>query len=494
MDKLRKNPHLVELNALIFLKRLSQKHKKHLTLADIPQDTWKGFAERGFDLVWLMGLWKRSPEGRQRALTEFSLHAEYSRALPDWSAEDIGGSPYAVYDYSLDHALGPAKCLGGLKKKIHQAGLKLIVDFVPNHLALDHPWTVAHPDYFVRGARTCAAENPGLFFETPAGQFLAHGKDPYFLPWTDAVQVNYFSQKAREKSIEVLLEIAEHADGARCDMAMLGLSRVFQKTWGVFVKDEEPAREFWQEVIQSVRKKFPHFVFIAEAYWDTEWELQQLGFDFTYDKKFYDRLRNASAEGIRGHLNAELEYQEKSVRFIENHDEPRAVQAFGREKSKAAAAIMATVPGLRFFHDGQAEGRSIKLPVQLNREPHEAEDVSVKEFYGKLFEFSRHEGLHYGHWHFHPVMKASDGNESYRNFAAHSWTYKDKAWLAAVNYSAVPSQARIHLPPEWFQRRIVTLKDFVSLEIYQRDAHEMKTLGLYVDLPAWGIHLFEVKF
>src|SRR5690606_525853 len=115
------------------------------------------------------------------------------------------------------------------------------------------------------------------------------------------------------------------------------------------------------------RAEHPDLLFIAEVYWDLEWALQQQGFDYTYDKRLYDRLRAADARPARDHLHAEMAYQERLLRFIENHDEPRAAAAFGVQRSMAAAVLSFTVPGARLLHDGQLEGRTVKTPVQLGR-------------------------------------------------------------------------------------------------------------------------------
>src|SRR5690606_8887878 len=125
--------------------------------------------------------------------------------------------------------------------------------------------------------------------------------------------------------------------------------------------------EFWAEAIDAVRQKNPGFLMIAEAYWDLEWRLLSLGFDYTYDKRLLDRLHSGEAGPVRAHLSGDMEYQERQVRFLENHDETRARAAFSPAQQRAAAVIAATSPGMRFFHEGELEGRTLHLPVQLGR-------------------------------------------------------------------------------------------------------------------------------
>ena len=134
-------------------------------------------------------------------------------------------------------------------------------------------------------------------------------------------------------------------------MAMLVLPDVFQRTWGI---STEP---FWARATSAVRAQVPDFVFMAEVYWDLEWALQHAGFDFTYDKRLYDRLEHGPARAVREHLYAGLDFQDHLARFLENHDEPRAAATFPPGKHQAAAVITFLAPGLRFFHQGQREGK-----------------------------------------------------------------------------------------------------------------------------------------
>ncbi len=253
--------------------------------------------------------------------------------------------------------------LAAARKELAVRGLRLMLDFVPNHVAPDHPWVAAHPEYFIRGTVEDLARAPGDFFEAD-GAVFACGRDPYFPPWQDVLQLNAFSPALRQAAVRTLHEIADQCDGVRCDMAMLLINRVFEQTWGARA-GQAPAGEYWREVIAAVRAHHPGFLFMAEAYWDLEWELQQQGFDYCYDKRLYDRLEHDFAEQIRLHLVADLAYQEKLVRFIENHDEPRAAATFADRKARAAATTILTLPGAKLLHEGQLDGRRVKLPVQL---------------------------------------------------------------------------------------------------------------------------------
>jgi signal transduction histidine kinase len=207
----------------------------------------------------------------------------------------------------------------------------------------------------------------------------------------------------------------------------------------------------------------------------------------------YDRLLEARVPEIRAHLNADFSFQEKSVRFIENHDEPRVIPKFGREKSYAAASIMATIPGMRFFFEGQAEGRRVHLPVQLGREPHELRDPEAEAFYKMLLAYSKQEALHEGLWQKHEVHRAEDKDPSEESLLCWSWRHGQGLRLIVVNYSPAPARGRIPLPQEWFQTERVHLLDRWSGLVYERECAELVRDGLYVNLGRWKAHLFEIK-
>ena len=203
-----------------------------------------------------------------------------------------------------------------------------MLDFVPNHTGLDHPWVETHPDYYITGTELDLARAPQNYTwvkRKAGGLLLAYGRDPYFPGWPDALQLNYGNPAMQEAMIGELQKIAGQCDGVRCDMAMLVLPDVFERTWG------QRAPLFWPNATRRVREHVPGFRFMAEVYWDLEWTLQQQGFDYAYDKRLYDRLREGHARPVREHFHAGLDYQDKLARFLENHDEPRAAATFAPE-------------------------------------------------------------------------------------------------------------------------------------------------------------------
>jgi hypothetical protein len=291
----------------------------------------------------------------------------------------------------------------------------------------------------------------------------------------------------RKTAIKTVSSIAEQCDGMRCDMAMLLLGDVFARTWGTKA-GVRPASEYWSGVISAVKKKHPDTVFIAEAYWDLEWELLQQGFDYCYDKRFYDRLVYESAESVRFHLLAEPSFQERLIRFIENHDEPRAAQVFSQEKARAAAVVLATLPGAKLFHEGQFEGRKVRLPVFLKRRPIENVDYDLKAFYGRLMEAINIQTIREGRWRLCRLSGWPE-NTSWMNIAAWCWQMGQEICLTVVNLSDTRSQARVHLTGVNLAGMTVKMTDIMKNEIYERPGNEMAEIGLYVDLEPWAYHV-----
>jgi hypothetical protein len=316
---------------------------------------------------------------------------------------------------------------------------------------------------------------------------FACGRDPYFPAWPDVLQLDAFQPGLRQAVIDTLSEIAGQCDGVRCDMAMLLLNQVFERTWGGRA-GQRPATEYWVDVISTVKNAHPDFLFMAEAYWELEWELQQQGFDFCYDKRLYDRLEHDTAEHVRQHLCADLAYQARLVRFIENHDEPRAAAAFSAERERAAAVATSTIPGAVLFHEGQFEGRRVRLPVFLARRPDEAADADLQAFYRTLVGTTRLAALRTGEWQLCDRTGWPD-NASYLNLVAWCWRSEGMDCLVVVNLSGANSQARVIVPADPLAHTVWRMTDLFAGRTYERAADEMSGPGLFVDLPPWGFHV-----
>ena len=479
-------PTLYEINTWVWLSELSAKAGRSVNLGSVPQSEWDALAAGGFDAVWLMGVWQRSPAGIAIANQNKNLLDDFRRALPDFQTEDNVGSPYCVRSYVVDPHLGGRNGLATARRELAKRGLLLVLDFVPNHVAADHPWVGKHPEYFIQGTAEDARNNPASYIEVD-GTVYACGKDPYFPAWQDVLQLNAFQPGLRRAVVETLSDIADQCDGVRCDMAMLLLNSVFERTWGGRA-GPKPATEYWDDVIPTVKKLHRNFLFIAEAYWDLEWELQQHGFNFCYDKRLYDRLEHETAESVRLHLCADLPYQSKLLRFMENHDEPRAAAAFPSAKQRAAAVTTSTLAGARMFHEGQFEGRKVRLPVFLGRRPSEPVDVDLRSFYSKLLAAINHPVFREGQWALCERSGWPD-NQSYQNLVAWCWTRGDERYLIAVNLSNGEAQGRIHIRWADLAGRAWSFSDGLTGAVYERWGDDVASSGLYVDLPPWGCHL-----
>jgi hypothetical protein len=479
---------IYEINTWVWLNELSRKCGKRVTLATVPSEVWEHLSSLGADAVWLMGVWERSPAGTAIANRNQGLLEDFRRALPDFRPEDNVGSPYCVRRYEVDEHLGGREGLTAARGELARRGLKLILDFVPNHVAPDHPWVCDHPEYFIPGNAGEARDDPASFVSAGEKVF-ACGRDPYFPAWPDVLQLNAFQPGLRQAVIETLSDIAGQSDGVRCDMAMLMLNSVFERTWGPRA-GERPEADYWAAIIPAVKARHPDFAFIAEAYWDLEWELQQQGFDYCYDKRLYDRLEKEGAQSVRLHLLADRTYQEKLLRFIENHDEPRAAALFSPERLRAVAVAALTLPGAKLLHEGQLDGRRVRLPVFLGRRPFETPDERLREFYLRLLKAVGDEVVKTGEWRLCDCRGWPD-NPSYLNLAAWCWRLRQGCRLVVVNLSGSSSQGLVRLPLDGVRDKTVLLEDLLSDARYRRDENALAEPGLFVDLPAWGYHFFK---
>ncbi len=513
-------PSLYQINTRVWLTELSRTLGRRATLDDIPDAALDEFALQGFDWIWLQSVWQTGPFAQAISRTNAGWRHEFEQTLPDLTDDDIAGSGFAITSYTVHTDLGGDAALARLRERLTKRGLKLMLDFVPNHMAPDHPWVEQHPDYFIAGTEVDLARAPQNYFQVPTqsvgwdsvptesassnqsgrspnlreciptwtgSRLFAHGRDPYFDGWPDTIQLNYGNPALQEAMIGELTRIAGQCDGVRCDMAMLVLPDVFERTWGI------QAELFWPKATESVRQAHPNFQFMAEVYWDLEWELQHQGFNYCYDKRLYDRLREHHARPVREHFWAGLDYQDKLARFLENHDEPRAAATFSREVHEAAAVITFLSPGLRFFHQGQFEGRQKRISPHLVRAPAEAEDESLKQFYERLLAVLRDDAVRNGTWRQLECAPAWDGNGSCDNFVACEWQGADgRRLLVAVNYSPNQSQCYVRLPHDDLKQQKWRLKDHLGEATYERDGADLLSRGLYLDLPAWRYHVFHL--
>lgn len=491
------NPRIYEINTWVWLTELSQKYDEVITLETVPQAEIDHLASYDFDAIWLMGVWYRGATTRASALNY--VH-EYRGALPDITEDDVVGSAYAIAAYDVEEALGGRDGLAVFRQRLHERGMKLILDFVPNHTGLDHRWLLEHPEYYMQAAPLWLDKAPGEFFEIQIARrtraIIAHGRDPYFPGWIDTAQLNAYSHGYRAATVKTLRDIASMADGVRCDMAMLMTNAVFEQTWGWLHPDmEAPDVDFWDYVVPRVRKASPDFLFLAEVYWDMNYDLLQQGFDYTYDKTLYDRLVRGNVNGIRTHLRADRRFLEQQIRFIENHDEPRAADSLGVSGSRPAAVLISTLPGATLYHDGQFTGRTVKLPVHINRQPDEQTYPALDQFYRRLLKESRDAIYSEGDWYLFDCYAACDGCMGDYNLVTYGWRQGDDMRLIVLNISGEWSQGAIDLGA-WADE--LAGQDWVLLDVMHRtyideNGDEIVNNGLFVDVEPHQAMIFHFE-
>ncbi|HYT90601.1 MAG TPA: alpha-amylase family glycosyl hydrolase [Gemmataceae bacterium] len=493
-------PSLYEISTRIWLTERSRELGRGATLGDVPDAALDRIAEQGFDWVWLLGVWQTGPAGRRVSLNHAAWRRDYLASLNDFTEDDVCGSPFAVQSYTVHADFGCGDSLLQFRERLRQRGIRLMLDFVANHTALDHRWVSEWPQFYIQGEQQDLARDPHnyqLVTTTRGPRVLAHGRDPYFPAWPDTFQLNYRHPVLREAMIEELTRIADLCDGVRCDMAMLLLPSVIAATWGdrALPRDGQPPADapFWPEAVTRVRRHHPDFLFMAEVYWDLEWALQQQGFDYTYDKGLYDRLRAEDATAIRRHFAATLDFQQKCVRFLENQDEHRAAAVFPPKVYPAAAVLTYLVPGLRFVQEGQLEGRRAKANLHLCRRPREPLYPEIEEFYKRFLPCLQRSEVRDGTWQLLECRPAWNGNRTWERYVVFTWEERNgKRLLVAVNYGPMRGQCYVKLTWPELRGKQFLLRDLMASAQYQRDGNGLAERGLYLDMPEWGYHIFEV--
>jgi len=483
----RRHPVLYQVNARTAVRALGP----DATLDALGDAQLDALLPPGVDWCYLLGVWQTGPAGAAVSRHDPAIRAECATTLPDLTDADVCGSCFAVTGYRVHDRLGGDSALARLRARLACRGVALMLDFIPNHTALDHPWVALDPDRYVNGTEDDLAAAPANWIRVQAGgaqRILAHGRDPFFPGWTDTLQLDHSSPGTQAALRQQLIAAADRCDGLRCDMAMLLLPDVFERTWG------RPAPDFWPTAIATVKARHPGFTFLAEVYWGRDHDLVADGFDLTYDKGLYDALVHDPAS-VRDRLAADPDHQAHAARFLENHDEPRAVRTFGTgDRHRAAAVTTFLGPGLRFFQHGQLDGWSTHVPMHLCRAPAEEDQPELRAFYDALLAVLADPAVHDGRWRLLDRRPAWDGNPSHRDVAA--WAWQDRGgtlrWLVVVNLADHWSQAYVPLAGLGLEGCTVELDDHLGPARYERDGDALAGEGLYLDVPPWAHHVFRV--
>ena len=476
------NPILYEISTRPWLYELSQKYGKKITkIKDIPLQELDYLHDMGIEIIWMMGVWTLGTYG-----LEFDQKQDYSSVLPDWTKDDVIGSPYSIVEYTCNPELGTNDDLTWLKGQINNRNMKLILDFVPNHSAIDAPASITNQKLYIHAPN--GKKDPKKYTESG----IAYGKDPYSDPWMDVIQWNYWETDTRKLMKLNLLTALKYSDGVRCDMAHLVLNDVFGNTWSEELKAWEykkPNQEFWAYAFEEVKYKYPDAILLAEVYEDWQIEiLKKLGFTYCYDKALLDKLRG-SAKDVKEYIqNKEWD---NTVHFVENHDENRIIANVedNIEKAKAAGTIASTIGGMVFLNHGQWYGYKNKLDVHLRREASESINKNVFNYYKKLMQIIIDPAFKSSNYYYINNMTGDKPN----NFIAYIRQEGNNHYLIIINYNDENGCAEIPIYNIEGTGNI-RLYEMINDVEYTGNAETIKTKGLNVCLSGYETHIFKYNY
>jgi glycosidase len=393
----------------VWLDQLSKKYQRHIYRLDqIPDEELDELSRRGFTGLWLIGLWERS---------QASQRIKQMCGNPEALA-----SAYSIYEYRVADELGGENALNNLKHRAWQRGIRLGSDMVPNHMGIDSPWLVEHPEWFLsldycpypsysfNGANLSADDRVSIFLEdhyydrTDAAvvfkwvnnhsgevRYIYHGNDGTSMPWNDTAQLNYLNPEVREAVTRAILSVAAKFPIIRFDAAMTLTKRHYQRLWfpepgsggdiptrawhGMDKKGfyRHMPEEFWRQVVDRFAAAHSDTLLLAEAFWLMEaYFVRTLGMHRVYNSAFMNFFKNEDNAKFRSSIKNILQFNpeilKRFVNFMNNPDEETAVAQFGKDdKYVGVCTLMVTLPGLPMFGHGQVEGFSEKYGMEYRR-------------------------------------------------------------------------------------------------------------------------------
>jgi hypothetical protein len=466
------------------------------SLLSAGEEFWLSIKNKGFDGVWLLGIWDNAPTKLQGQHVATKYIDQYRKILPDITEGDIVDSCFAINDYTVSLDVGSREEVLELKEMLNQYGLKLILDFVPNHFHYYSDLITENRDVFIHGNQT-DLNALGIDCYELGQDWIAHGRDPYTGSWSDTAQINWLSSKAHEFMTSKLESVAEICDGVRCDMAMAILPEAFEHNWGHALNKlstgQSDQSSWWETVIPHIRNIKGDFTFIGECYWELQASLLDSGFDFVYDKDFYDCIITHDVPQIKTAL-LNKPHLPHSVIFLDNHDEQRSAARLTPSQIQPAAILQAALPGLKLYYQGQEEGSKVTLPMQISRGPYEQLNQEVYDWYQNVFEITKDPVFVLGDFELVDPIDLDDQNQTSANLVAFKRTYKQKTYIVVVNYSLKRSKGFIPFVPEINDRLTkIVFEDKLTGQSYEYTRNLLMTHHLYVELAPWQSHVFEVR-
>ncbi len=406
---------LMAKSTYVWLAQLSRKYGRHIgRLDEIPDEELALLAHRGINSLWLIGIWERSRASKTiKQLT---------------GNKDAVASAYSLFDYSIAGDLGGEPAYINLRDRAYRHGLRLASDMVPNHMGIDSPWVIEHPEWFIS---RWDSPYPSYSFNGPdlshdgrveikiedhyysqsdaavvfrrrdksSGEirYIYHGNDGTSFPWNDTAQLDYLNPAVREQVIQTILHVARLFPVIRFDAAMTLAKRHFHRLWfpGPGSSGAIPSRaeygmtqaefdramphEFWRDVVDRVAAEVPGTLLLAEAFWLMEgYFVRTLGMHRVYNSAFMNMLRDEDNAKYRSVIKNTCEFDpdimKRYVNFMSNPDERTAIDQFGKgDKYFGVAVMMSTLPGLPMFGHGQIEGFTEKYGMEY-RWPRYQED------------------------------------------------------------------------------------------------------------------------
>lgn len=544
---------LMAKNTYVWLDQLSKKYGREIkNLNEIPDEELDLLASRGFNGLWLIGLWERSRASQ--------------RIKQRMGQEDAVASAYSLHSYDIANDLGGWNALQDLRSRAWQRGIRLSADMVPNHMGIDSQWVVEHPDWFLSTpfspypSYSFRSENlsddlrVGIYLEdhyydkTDAAvvfqrrdlqtgdlRYIYHGNDGTSFPWNDTAQLDYSNPVVREAVIQVILHVARNFPVIRFDAAMTLAKKHIQRLWfpepgagGAIPSrsqfgmtkaefDEKIPVEFWREVVDRVAAEVPDTLLLAEAFWLMEgYFVRTLGMHRVYNSAFMHMLRDEDNAKYRMAIKNTLEFDpqilKRYVNFMNNPDEKTAVEQFGKgDKYFGICTVLATLPGLPMFGHGQVEGFAEKYGMEFRRPKWEEtqDDGLIQAHEWRIFPLLHRRFLFADVENFllFDLQKPYSGIDE--NVFAYSNRQGDERGLVIYHNKFADTKGWIKISSPALDKGsgklvrrslaeglglprqgYVIFKDYASQLEYVRPCEGIWSKGLYVELRAYQCHAF----